>query len=471
MSYTYAQRKRPREITESAAERAAAPGPDLNALAAGTAKPSAAQTGRPIDLDAAIKAKMENAFGDLSAVKLYESPTVGAAGAEAMAQGSEIAFAPGMADFSTTEGQARLGHELSHVAARRSGAVSQSSGFLNDRTLEARADREGAIAAAGQQVYTGPVTGALSGASPSPAAAGPMQAKREKKQDQEITPARQIEPPESRSAYAAEFDLLNSQEGSDQERRKAYDSIAGPAADNMSAQQRADITSYIDVSQPINTYLRGQKDSAFYPQGEEEQKVSDQVQSISQAIRQNPLAEGLTTFRGVTDKFLAMLLRKNGLKKGLNRNGTVNHEWLNKNQATLRKKLVGSTFKDKGFTSTSTERGAAQGWVNMAARNEYIEQLEKEGKYDTINEMNVNPDTVKVPGAHLMRVNLPKGSHAAFVDRTSEAGVEGDNEQREVLLDKGSSFRISDLRKMEDSDSYELVLDLLAQEGKKKKKQ
>ena len=178
MSYTYAQRKRTQEKAEPAAERAVAPGPDLNALAAGTARPSAAQKGRPIELGAAIKAKMENAFGDLSAVKLYESPTVGAAGAEAMAQGSEIAFAPGMADFSTTEGQARLGHELSHVAARRSGAVSQSSGFLNDRALEARADREGAIAAAGQQVYTGPVTGALSSAAPSPAAAGPMQAKR-----------------------------------------------------------------------------------------------------------------------------------------------------------------------------------------------------------------------------------------------------------------------------------------------------
>ena len=47
------------------------------------------------------------------------------------------------------------------------------SGFLNDSALEARADREGAMAAAGRQVYAGPVTAPLSSAAP---AAGPMQA-------------------------------------------------------------------------------------------------------------------------------------------------------------------------------------------------------------------------------------------------------------------------------------------------------
>ena len=103
-----------------------------------------------------MKAKMEHAFGDLSAVRFYESPTVGQAGAEAMAMGNEIAFAPGMADFSTRTGQERLGHELSHVMSQRSGAV-QGHGFLASSALEAKADREGALAAVGGQVYTGPV--------------------------------------------------------------------------------------------------------------------------------------------------------------------------------------------------------------------------------------------------------------------------------------------------------------------------
>ena len=177
MGYAYDQYKRPKVQKEAATVHADVPGPDFNALMTGAARPSTAQKGRPINLDAAIKAKMENAFGDLSAVKLYESTTVGRAGAEAMAMGNEIAFAPGMADFSSRSGQERLGHELSHVMSQRTGAV-RGEGFLASSALEARADREGAMAAAGEQLYAGPVTSALSSASPSPAVAGPMQAKR-----------------------------------------------------------------------------------------------------------------------------------------------------------------------------------------------------------------------------------------------------------------------------------------------------
>ncbi len=80
MSNTYDQRKRPQGRQDPAPEPAAAPGPDLRALMTGAAGPTAAQKGRSIDLDAAMKAKMEHAFGDLSGVKLYESRAVGEAG-------------------------------------------------------------------------------------------------------------------------------------------------------------------------------------------------------------------------------------------------------------------------------------------------------------------------------------------------------------------------------------------------------
>ena len=179
MSYSYDQRKRPQGPQNAAPEPDSAPIPNYQALMSGAARPTAEQKGRPFDLDAAMKAKMENAFGDLSAVKFYESRAVADAGAEAIAQGNEIAFAPGMADFSTRSGQERLGHELSHVMSQRAGQV-RGSGFLADSALEARADREGALAAAGQQVYAGPVTHAVSAASPSPMVAGAMQAKKKK---------------------------------------------------------------------------------------------------------------------------------------------------------------------------------------------------------------------------------------------------------------------------------------------------
>ena len=166
-------------------EPATAPGPDMNALISGQAKPTAAMKGTSFDLDGAVKAKMEHAFGDLSAVKLYQSQAVADAGAEAIAQGNEIAFAPGKTDFSTRSGQERLGHELSHVMSQRSGQVT-GQGFLANASLEARADREGAMAAAGEQIYGG-AAAPLTMASAAPAA-GPMQAKRGGNQEPQRSP-------------------------------------------------------------------------------------------------------------------------------------------------------------------------------------------------------------------------------------------------------------------------------------------
>ena len=184
MGFTYAERKKAGAKAsvpqDSAARR-------FSALQSGLSKPTSAEMGHRVDLPDAMRAKMENSFGaDLSAVKLYESQSVADAGAEAITQGSSIAFAPGKLDLVSSGGQALLGHELSHVVSQQRGEVSQRGGFLNDQALEARADREGAMAAAGESVgsaYGGAVA-PLSSASAAPAA-GPMQAKRKKNTDEE----------------------------------------------------------------------------------------------------------------------------------------------------------------------------------------------------------------------------------------------------------------------------------------------
>ena len=152
-----------------------------------------------------MREKMENAFGaDLSAVKLYESEAVKDAGANAVAQGSSIAFAPGMLDFSSYGGQALLGHEISHVVSQARGEVT-GSGFLNDHTLEARADREGAMAASGQTVAV--PTAAMSAVSAA-SAAGPMQA--DKNADREA------------KYQAAQRDVVSNIMDYQQEMRKAH---------------------------------------------------------------------------------------------------------------------------------------------------------------------------------------------------------------------------------------------------------
>ncbi len=171
MSYTFANRKR---ADGPAVQKDEAAQPAMDALRSGTARPTQEQMGHRVDLPDVMRSKMENTFGaDLSAVKLYESQTVADAGAKAITQGASIAFAPGLLDFTSYGGQALLGHELSHVVTQARGEVT-GGGFLNDYSLEARADREGAMAASGRTV-------AMPAASLSPvtaaAAAGPMQAK------------------------------------------------------------------------------------------------------------------------------------------------------------------------------------------------------------------------------------------------------------------------------------------------------
>ncbi len=175
MSYTYDKRRQGADTSKK--QKTPSPQPSLDALRSGSAKPTSEQMGHRVDLPDAMREKMESAFGaDLSAVKLYESEAVSEAGAQAVTQGSNIAFAPGMLDFSSYGGQELLGHEISHVVSQARGEVSGGS-FLNDHTLEARADREGAMAAAGQRVAM--PAAAMTSVSASPAA-GPMQAKKKK---------------------------------------------------------------------------------------------------------------------------------------------------------------------------------------------------------------------------------------------------------------------------------------------------
>ena len=180
MSYTYAQQKKHGSQKHGAEPHA---GGETE-----TYLPNSAMVenlGHQVDMPVVMREKMEGAFGmDLSAVKLYENKAVGKAGAEAVTQGSNIAFAPGKLDFSSTHGQALLGHEISHVASQARGEV-KGSGLVNDSALEARADREGMMAARGMSISEGygGAAAALSNASAA-SAAGPMQAKSGKKKKQ-----------------------------------------------------------------------------------------------------------------------------------------------------------------------------------------------------------------------------------------------------------------------------------------------
>ena len=166
-----------RAAASGRAERTADPSPMAGGM------PSLTEGAGRKELPEAMRTKMENAFGaDFSNLNIYESEKVAEGGARAVTQGNTIAFAPGEFNVYSPSSEALLGHELSHVVSQARGE-SRGSGLLTDSYLEAKADREGVMAAAGQQVYSGPIT-PLSNSSPM-SVAGPMQCKwgRGKKKD------------------------------------------------------------------------------------------------------------------------------------------------------------------------------------------------------------------------------------------------------------------------------------------------
>ncbi len=121
-------------------------------------------------LPAAVADPMGQALGiDTSALRVHADPQAGSIAdsvqAEAFTYGNDIYFAPGRYEPTSQTGRRVLAHELSHVAARRSGADSGTAGPLSvgraDDPAEVAADRSAER-----------VIGALR-RSPNPAAAHP----------------------------------------------------------------------------------------------------------------------------------------------------------------------------------------------------------------------------------------------------------------------------------------------------------
>jgi hypothetical protein len=114
----------------------------------------AAQIGMTRDgkpLPQALLAKMEAALGaDFSAVRVHVGPQAARIGALAFTTGNDLYFAPGQYQPDNVRGQQLIGHELAHVIQQRQGRVrAPGSGMfvVNDRALEAEADRLGMKAA------------------------------------------------------------------------------------------------------------------------------------------------------------------------------------------------------------------------------------------------------------------------------------------------------------------------------------
>ncbi len=132
--------------------------------------PAAGKGGGSV-LPTETRVRMERSFGaDLSAVRVHEDAEAAASNAEAYTRGTDIHFAPGRYDPSSTRGLELLGHELSHVVQQAQGRVAptdqhKGGGLNDDAGLEHEADELGGKAARGGAAAA-TATGQLGTASP-----------------------------------------------------------------------------------------------------------------------------------------------------------------------------------------------------------------------------------------------------------------------------------------------------------------
>ena len=117
-----------------------------------------------------IQTKMESAFNaDFSDVRIHVGREASSVGAIAFTWGSNLHFAPGQYNPHSVQGQQLIGHELAHVLQQRQGRVQNPFGsgvaVVQDRMLEAEADRMGWKAAMTQAPRQAAAVGHQGGAS------------------------------------------------------------------------------------------------------------------------------------------------------------------------------------------------------------------------------------------------------------------------------------------------------------------
>jgi len=138
-----------------------------------------ADSGRSLDLPDTLRSRVRTQFGlNMDSLRVRESAQVADLGANAMAQGNIISFAPGVFNPNTSSGQEIIGHELHHITEQARGLGSNIEGS----NIHYNPSSESASDAAGRAFASGFTQGEGAGFAPSvtpvAASAAPVQGNR-----------------------------------------------------------------------------------------------------------------------------------------------------------------------------------------------------------------------------------------------------------------------------------------------------
>jgi hypothetical protein len=272
------------------------------------------------------------------------------------------------------------------------------------------------------------------------------------------------------------YNLLNTQQGTAEERLDAYKNLAVQVEQNTSPEEQNELGNYVYSSEPTNLLLRGQREKAAYPSVPKDRDDALRTSRfVSSAIEKNRIQKRMNVFRGIPDSKLGEILTQKGLTRAVKRNGGLDRQWIRDNLRKVQNALINTTFADNGFTSTTTEKNFAKKWAQHKNRTENLLRLDAirnktpEEEDETIHYQEYDPKKNNVPGGHIINMVLPAGSRSSVISGAAKYPGRGSSmEQREVLVDKGSLFKITGFNVNNDKDagpeSFNLMMELLSDE-------
>ncbi len=248
----------------------------------------------------------------------------------------------------------------------------------------------------------------------------------------------------------------------------------------QSDEERAAMIDYINSSSAINRSLREGKsiEELKNSRDDSEQQAGADREGMEKLFNRIPgLSENLTTFKGVDDHFLKSILQKAGVDVAAlcvsgDPFGTLDYDELEETGGL--NKLTGLTYVDEAYESTTTNRSFAEYWGSQNKVNMLRLEMNKR-----MRAMNLSPEEQKelsanneenllhmaaeeFSGGHVMVIDCPAGTKGIFADMFRSEGTH----QNEVTLDRGLTYRINKVRKI-NKGKYELHVQVLTK-GKKR---
>ena len=277
--------------------------------------------------------------------------------------------------------------------------------------------------------------------------------------------------------------------------RQAYMALATKDKSRVNNRQRAAMAMWIVNSGGFSSVLRNNDsfDELKRKAKDEREKqeighMEEQVGIMDSIFEDNAgLEENLETYRGVGDGFIAFLFAKQGVssKEYEKKDAPGKLDYTKIDKKGLLKKLVGMTYQDSCFVSTTTNRGYAAMWANQeefmkarGTRDQVLQESATEEGSRERAELERYSEAVMLnqaesgQGGHMMIMNLPAGTKAVFSDAMGSTQRDSSKmvgaPQNEVTLDRGLMYKITGAEGS--NGNYRLYVTVTGTGSKKKAK-